>query len=145
MVVAVVVVSSVPPSLHTLAAGHPRKTPIASVVYANLTTQAAADRWFRPVGFVCSVLYAVIAVIPVYRRRMTIGRWALAVAVVAVVFGVESSLYRWLPDDEPWAGRLETWGMLQLPLGLVLGLAVFLWYAPKWLRSPIPPDPSETE
>jgi hypothetical protein len=110
------------------------------VVYANMTRQAAADRCFRPVGFVCSVLYAVIAVIPVCRRRMTTGRWMLAVAVVAGVIGIESSLYHWLPDDALWADRLVTWGMLQLPLGSCLGLAVFLWYVLRGLRSPAPPD-----
>jgi hypothetical protein len=129
------------PSLRTLAADYPRKTPIAAVVYANMTTQAAAYDCFRPVGFVCSVLYAVIAVIPVCRRRMTTGRWMLAVAVVAGVIWIESSLYHWLSDDALWVDRLVTWGMLQLPLGLLLGLAVFLWYVLKWLRLPVPSDP----
>ncbi|WP_074308710.1 hypothetical protein [Singulisphaera sp. GP187] len=135
LMIAVAVGVGLLPSLRTLAADYPRKTPIAAVVYANLSTQAAADRCFRPVGFVCSVVYAVIAVIPVCRRRMTTGRWMLAVAVVAGVLWIESSLYYWLSDDALWADRLVTWGMLQLPLGLVLGVAVFLWYVLKWLRS----------
>ena len=59
-------------------------------------------------------------------------------AVVAGVVWLESSVYRWAFDQ--WPGRL--WGMLQVPIGFVLGSAVFLWYAAmKWRRSADPPEP----
>lgn len=133
------------PSSRMLAADAPRKAPLVAVVFASLTSQAAdAARW-RPVGIVCSVVYPVIAVVPVCRRRMTTGRCMLTVAVIAGVIGIELSLYCWLSDDALPFDRRATWGMLQIPLGLVLGLAMLLCYVVKWLRSPVPPDRQKPE
>jgi len=142
LMIAVAMVGLLPIS-RALAADHPSKAPVPTVIYANLTAQADEDRYFKFVGVVCSVLYAVVALMPVCRCPMTTRRWMLAAVVVVAVIWIESSLYRWLSDEGAWPDRV--WGMLQLPLGLVLGFAVFLWYAMKWLRSPVPPNPLPRE
>jgi hypothetical protein len=140
--IAVAAVVGLLPILRTLAADYPSKPPSPPVVvYASLTSQADEDRQFMHLGVVCSVVYAVVAVIPVCRWPMTTRRWMLASAIVAGVIWLELSLCHWLLPDGMWPGTI--WALLQLPLGLVLGLAMFLWYVLKWLRSPVPPDPPE--
>lgn len=129
----IAVAVSVMPVSRVLAADHPSRTTVPVVVYASLSSQADEDvHFWRPFGVFCSLLYTVVALIPVCRWPMTVRRWVFAVAVVAGVISLELSLYRWTFDE--WPYRL--WGMLQLPLGIVLGFAVILWYAAKnWLRS----------
>lgn len=136
--IAMAVVVGLLPILRTLAADYRSKAPAPPVVYASLTTQADEDRRLMLVGVVCSVLFAMIALIPVCRWPMTTRRWMLAVAFVAGVIWIESSLYHHsLLHD--WGFPGTVWALLQLPLGLVLGQALFLWYWVKWLRSPVPP------